>query len=188
MPSSLLSPCALALYPGCAWVPVSRAVSDRPAASRPCSDGSLCWLFLSALSSELTLVAGVYFSALLFSSLPFFPQSPFMSLHLFVPVLASVLAWAFSQCSGAFRVFLLVSSLDFVSLHLGWPFLSQLRVSWLGSWAVVEVGNKLLLCPRRPGEDSRVLPELLSLTSQGPEWGFSGLVAAFPRSLDVFLS
>lgn len=73
------SPCprALALSPGCAWGPMSEAVPERPAATLPRGGGSPCWLSFSALSSPLSLVAGVYLSDLL-SSPPFSP----VSLHL----------------------------------------------------------------------------------------------------------
>ena len=115
---SALAPCSL---PGLSWVPGSRAVPKRPAATRPRRDGSLCQLSFSMWSFELSLVEAVLLSALPFSSLPF-PPSPFISFHLFVSVFAFVLGSAFSQCSLHLLASFLCLHLDFVSRHAGVAF------------------------------------------------------------------
>ena len=106
---------ALASYslPSLSWVPVSRAVPKRPAAPRPRRDGSLCQLSFSMWSSELSLVAGVYFQLCPSPRFHFFPRllsSHFTSLSLFLH-----LCWAQPSLSAPVHFQLL----SYVFIRLG---------------------------------------------------------------------
>ena len=108
--SSALASCSL---PGLSWVPVSRAVPKRPAAPRPRRDGSLCQLSFSMWSSELSLVAGVYFQLCPSPHFHFFPRllsSHFTSLSLFLH-----LCWAQPSLSAPVHFQLL----SYVFIRLG---------------------------------------------------------------------
>lgn len=144
------------------------------------------------------------------------PQSAFISLHLFVPVLCVCVSL------GLFLTLLCIFCLPSyvficLCLHLSW------LVSSLSLSLSLSLPASLSPCPNPPPQSvfsleagqwlewktkchsgPEVSPEgrtlepvslecsqhleprvLLSLASQGPEWGFSGLAPAFPRSLDV---